>query len=164
MTGDDDYRKKRLKIVFALVEAPLPVKLLAPKDAEITIFHQGFLETFYHSSHEPNTDDCPICEVTLDLMSTSGIRGMASIVKRYLSSMSVDLGLVLSKPDGQTEEEPEAVLGLWRFDHIDIGKYPSLPNRFETAGSTEESGDVLRAELLVEQVSKRMLVHVSAAS
>lgn len=150
--------------MFALVQAPLPVKLLAPKDAEITIFYEGFLDTIYHSSHEPSTDDCPIWEVTLNLMSTSAIRGMASIVKRYLSSMSVDLGLVLSKPDGQVEDEPEVVLGLWRFDHMDISQFPSLPNRFETAGSTAERGDALRARLLVEQASKRMVVDVSAAS
>jgi hypothetical protein len=166
LTGDDAYRKTRLKIVLEIVQAPYPVRLLAPKNAEIPVFREGFIDTLHHPpSYEPhNTDDCPIWEVTFDFMGNSAIRGMGSIVKRYLSSMSVDFGLVISKPEAQTEEEPEAVLGLWRFDHIDLTQYPGLPNRYETAGSTAESRDVARASLLLEEASKHLLVEASAAS
>lgn len=131
---------------------------MAPKDAEIPVYHPGFIETSYYSSHEPHTDDCPIWEVTLDLLGNSAIRGMASLVKRYLGSMSVDFGLVLSKPDGQKEDEPECILGLWRLDHINVSQYPTLPDRFETTGGTTESMDVARASLLVAEASKRVLV------
>jgi hypothetical protein len=165
LTGDDAYRKERLKIVLEFVQAPYPVKLLAPKGAEIPVFRPGLVDTVYHPpSHEPILDECPVWEVTLDFLGNSAIRGMASIVKRYLSSMSVDFGLVLSKPQGQTEDEPEAVLGLWRFDKIVVDQYPTLPSRFEAAGATEESRDAARANVLLKEASKSMLVEPTAAS
>jgi hypothetical protein len=94
-------------------------------------------------------ESCPIIEVTLDMVGNRAIRGMASLVKRYLNSISVDLAAIISKPDGQEKDEPEACLGLWRLHHIDISKCPPLPDRYAMEkGASDQHPDLVRASLL----------------
>lgn len=84
----------------------------------------------------------------MDFVGNGGIRGMASIVKRYLSKMSIDFALIISK-----ENEPEGVLGVWRFDHIDISRYPPLPSRYE---DQQINADEKRASILAEEATKQI--------
>jgi hypothetical protein len=51
------------------------------------------------------------------------------MLKRYIRLIALDLAVVIHTPDGQTEQEPEACLGLWRFDHIDVLTCPPLSTR-----------------------------------
>ncbi len=146
MVGDDDYRRDRLKIIPELVEAPYPIRMIASKNKELQIHSTGWLETNYYS----HCDECPIWEMNVDCMGNSAIRGMASLVRRYLSGMKADFALVISHPD-----ELGAVLGLWRFDHLDVNQYPTLPDRYE---GTDESVDATRAYQLVQEASQRVLV------
>jgi hypothetical protein len=161
-----------------LVVAPYPVRLMAPTGKEIAIQNDGLVETNYCHHHVTNNDDTnllqPLLEVTLDLMGNATIRGMASLIKRYLGSMSVDFCIILSKPVGQTQiqedDEPEACLGLWRLDHVDVSQHLRLPDRFSTDGcsgqesSTDADADAIRARLLVTsaRMSSKSLVGVAA--
>ena len=168
LNGDDAYRQARLKILPEVVEANYVVKSMAPKGNK-TLHREGLIETIYHTSSDgaleggpsPNNASllCPIVEVTLDMVGNRAIRGMASLVKRYLVSISVDLAAIISKPDGQEEDEPEACLGLWRLHHIDISKCPPLPDRFAMLmennkghiGDNHNNSDLLRASLLSKE-------------
>ena len=152
LAGDDDYRRNRLKIIPELVEAPYPIRLICSKDAELQIHSDGWLETSYHS----HCADCPIWEVNVDCMGNSAIRGMASLIKRYMVGIKADFALVISHPD----DEVGAVLGLWRFDHLNVSQYPTLPDRYE---GLDESVDVARANHLVKEASRRGLIATKAA-
>lgn len=151
LAGTDDYRRDRLKIIPELIEAPYAIRLLTTKDAELQIHYDGWLETKYFSHHDDN--GCPLWEVNIDFLGNSAIRSMASLVKRCLTGIKADFALVISNPD-----EPEAILGLWRFDHVNVSHYPTLPDRFD---AVEESADVARAYELVQTVSQRRLVMTS---
>jgi len=151
LAGNDKYRQERLKILPEFVDAPYAIRLLASKDTELQIHYDGWLETKYYI----HSDGCPIWEMNLDFMGNSTIRGMASFVKRYLSSINADFALVISYPN-----EPQGVLGLWRFDHINVNEYPSLPDRYE---GTEESSDIVRVHHLVQEASQRVLVTTHAS-
>jgi hypothetical protein len=79
---------------------------------------------------------------------------MAGIVKKHLSSLAIDVAVTISKPDGQVEDEPQACLGLWRFDHIDVDSCPELPDRHEIEAKNQgQSSDVFRASKIMEQLS-----------
>ena len=91
--GDDKYRKPRLKVLPALVEAPYAVQLLAPKKlVESPAYQEGLVETIYYE-HDVAGEQCPVFEVSLDFVESKTVRSMASMVKRYLHSISIDMAL-----------------------------------------------------------------------
>lgn len=95
----------------------------------------------------------PVLELEVDLVSSRTMRGMASLVKRYLPSISVDVAIVLQKPDGQVEDEPEACLCFWKFHHLEITGSPPLPDRSEVMNGNkndQQHPDVLRASKFVQ--------------
>jgi hypothetical protein len=150
---DDAYRKPRLKIIQEIVEAPYPVRMMAPKGSDLNVQRDGLVETSYFQ-YERVGKYAPILEVTVDLLSNSAIRGMASLLKRYLNWMSIDIAAVISKPEGQTEDEPEACLGLFRMDHIDISNYGPLPDRYATEGASDKSIDTIRVSNWVQKADR----------
>lgn len=81
-------------------------------------------------------------------MANRAMRGMASLVKRYLSSISVDVAVTIDKPDGQVEDELSACVGMWRFDMIDVSSCPKLPERMELGRSIR--ADTVRASMLMQ--------------
>jgi hypothetical protein len=156
LNGDDAYRQARLKILPEIVEANYVVKSMAPKGNR-TLHREGLIETIYHKCDVDGPDSCPIVEVTLDMVGNRAIRGMAALVKRYLNSISVDLAVIISKPDGQENNEPEACLGLWRLHHIDISKCLPLPDRFDMEkGASDKNPDLVRASLLSKAAEKQI--------
>ena len=169
LSGDDEYRKARFRIMAELVEAPYALRLMATTGSDFPVDMPGFLETSY-TLHDTTTkkmtgdddagphdgddvyDKCtsPILELTIDFASNATTRGMASLGKRYLPKTSVDIAFLIGKPEGQTESEPEACLGLYRMDHIDFSTCPDMPDRYATDGRSNEKSFRRRASLLVE--------------
>ena len=174
LAGSPEYRQHRLKLLPELVQAPYAIRLMAPKAnaPPPTVHQEGLVTTKYHE-HDVgatttsgsssgvettvNKTQAPIFEVTMDLMEQRTVRSMACLVKRYLPSMSIDFALVISKPDGSEDEEPEAVLGMWRWDHLQLTEYPSLPDRLATDGCSRETLDAVRASLLAKEASRMSL-------
>ena len=154
--GSDEYRNARMKLIPSLVEGPLAVRVLAPPKKE-KVVDCAFLSVSW-AKHAPTVVNgkrlhtAITCE--LDCLSTRVIRGMAGIVKKHLSSLAIDVAVTISKPDGQVEDEPQACLGLWRFDHIDVDSCPELPDRHEIEAKNQgQSSDVFRASKIMEQLS-----------
>lgn len=84
---------------------------------------------------------------------------MAGILKRHFESVAIDVAVVIQKPDGQDEDEPEACLAMWRFNHIDVSKCPVFPDRFEYESKVRAARerasplldpDVMRASKMVK--------------
>ena len=128
------------------------MRLMAPTGIELEVQRDGLLETTYHH-HDSSGDLCVVYEVALDLMVNSTMRGMASLVKSYLSRMSIDLCAIISKPKGQEKDEPEACLGLWRLHRLNVGQYPTLPDRFSTDGCSQETIHAIRATMLAKNAN-----------
>eukprot|EP00934_Nitzschia_sp_Nitz4_P006061 Nitzschia sp. Nitz4//scaffold381_size12975//10635//12625//NITZ4_008990-RA/size12975-snap-gene-0.4-mRNA-1//1//CDS//3329549904//6051//frame0 len=154
--GDDGYRREHLKVLSEFVEAPYPVRFMLQTSQEVTVHMDGLVDTKYkiHDAHGANK---PVFELVVDFMKSSASRGMTSMVTRHLKSISIDLAFVISKPIGSTEEEPEALLGLWRFHKIKINQYPELPDRFASNQQSEELAEEARANYFATQASQRML-------
>ncbi|KAL3903070.1 MAG: hypothetical protein SGILL_010588, partial [Bacillariaceae sp.] len=150
LKGDEEYKTKRFKIMPELVDGPLPVRLLAPQNTEFPLDFQGFMSTSY--TREPATDEhCPTMCLTLDLISNATIRGLVGIFKRNMHRMTVDFACVISSGD---EEEPSAILGLWRMDHLEAEHYPHLPDRYSAEDDDPEKADSIRGSLLIKRVSQ----------
>jgi hypothetical protein len=135
-----------------VVDGPYPIKILSPPKKEVTI-NCALLPTKWHQHEgETRTDGrylYPCLELELDLMATKVMRGFASLVKRYLSKMLVDVAVTIDKPDLQQEEELSACIGMWRFDKVDISHCPNLPNRL--SGRSSVQADTIRASILMQQ-------------
>jgi len=65
-----------------------------------------------------------------------------------MKNISLDLAVIVDKPNPNSPSEPSACLGLWRFDHIDIDRCPPLPDR--NVGPTELQRNLARASQIVQ--------------
>lgn len=131
----------------------MAVKILAPPKKEFPVHSEGFLPVSWVKHGEEFKGERKLSialEAELDCVSSKAMRGMAAIVKRNLSSLAIDCAVVIGQPLDKQVEEPQACLGLWRFDHIDVAKCPRLPDRFATEASRRgQSPDTIRASMVV---------------
>lgn len=110
----------------------MPVRIIAPPKRELTI-HSKILPTKWIRHEIETMPDgrklAPCIEVEFDIVSNKTLRSVTSMLTRYISSISLDLALVVDKPTPESEDEPSACLAMWRFDHIDVSKCPKMPPR-----------------------------------
>lgn len=157
VNGDDAYRNKRLKLMASIVDAPYVVKMVVPQKKGVPISnplvpvawrkHPSTTTSTGNNTNNPN----PMMEVELDIMSNKAMRGAANIVKNNLKSITIDLAAIIEKPHGQKEEEPSAVLGMWRFDQLDISTCPHLPVRVTTESEQYRRASVIMMQTLPEE-------------
>jgi len=154
--GDDQYRGERLKIFPALVDGPLAMKMLIPSKKEITIQGASLpLEWNKHPAQEQQQQEQqptgetkkkkkplkPCYSVDLNVNQSRVVSKSSSFAKRYMKSITLDLALLISKPTGQTEDEPAACLGLFRLQKIDLHQCPELPDRNDLYGDDDDDDD-----------------------
>jgi hypothetical protein len=153
----------RLRLIPSLVEGPLAIRILAPPKREFLISCDALPVHWrsYEAEIDPKTGRrlAPALQIELDCVSNRIMRGMAGILKRHFESVAIDVAVVVQKPDGQEEDEPQACLGMWRFNHIDVSKCPSFPDRFEYESEVRAARerasplldpDVMRASKIVK--------------
>ena len=148
LSGDDAYRDARFKILPCLVDGPLPVRIMAPPKKELLISSRALPSKWKKHRMETLSDGTilqPILEMEIDVISNSAIRGISAMLKRHIKSVALDLAVVIQTPNGQKEKEPEACLGLWRFDHIDVLTCPPLPPRVD-----QQHQDLLKASQFMQ--------------
>lgn len=92
-------------MIPSLVDGPAPIRLVAPPKKE-KVVHCNYLPIYWKRHQGDGLQ--PILIATLDCMSNRAMRSMASLVKRYLSSLSVDVAIMIGKPNNQEEPEPSA--------------------------------------------------------
>ena len=154
MKGSDDYRNERLKMIPALVDGPMAVRILAPPKKECLIHGSVVPLSWYKHDVEtcPTTNGgktlCPVVVVAIDCVSSRAIRSMAGIIKKYMVRLTCDVALVVGPPEdiarrGQAEhdDEPQACLGLFRFEHIDIESCPEFPILVKQGDQNKEEGE-----------------------
>lgn len=148
LNGDSEYRNARLKMIPSLVEGPLPIRLVAPPARE-KVINCEWMPIVWKQRPEEQSNGRKLCahlEATLDCLTSRTIRTMASLVKKYLHVLSLDVAVVIATPDKQAAMEPSACLGLWRFNHIDVSLCPQLPDRFASDAKAQgQCADAIRA-------------------
>ena len=122
LSGTDEYRNKRLKIIPSLVDGPYIIKTLTPPAKEMVCGCESLPLTWTKHDANPGRGHCLALELVLDCVTFRSVRTAAGLLKRNLTSICMDVAIVVSTPDGQSDEEPQACLGMWRFDRI--GRYP----------------------------------------
>mmetsp|Transcript_14237 Transcript_14237/g.41775 ORF Transcript_14237/g.41775 Transcript_14237/m.41775 type:complete len:729 (-) Transcript_14237:38-2224(-) len=135
LTAAEDYRKPRLKIFPSLVDGPLPIRMLAPPKKEITVKCETVPTTWHFLDETVNNDgsvNAALVEVDLDLLESKTVRKMASVVRSQTARITVDCALVISKPIDSQNDEPSALLGMWRLDKVDMDGCAVLPPKTES--------------------------------
>jgi hypothetical protein len=136
----------------------MPIRMVAPPKREKVVNCDWMPILWNQRDEETDTTSgkrlCAQLEATLDCMTSRAIRSMAGLVKRYLHILSIDVAVVIGKPDGEEgENEPGACLGLWRFNHIDVSECPHLPDRCVVEAHSQPEADVLRASRAIGALS-----------
>jgi hypothetical protein len=133
LLGTDEYRNERLVVVPQIVDAPLPVKMIAPRKTEIVVKAQLVPSCWYRS--EDCDDLCPALELELDMIASSAIRNVVGIVSRHVHRISLDLACLIYDND----KKSAVCLTCFCFDHIDMTSCPSFPQAPQTTNDYYEN-------------------------
>lgn len=93
-------------------------------------------------------------------MAHKAMRGMASLVKKYLKTMLIDVAVTIDKPDRQVEDELSACVGIVRFDQIDVSSCPKLPERIGLGHSIQ--ADTIRASVLMHSIDPSAIMELQS--
>lgn len=146
LTGDDEYRNQRLKILPSLVDGPFPIRMMAPAKKEVTISCDSLPLTwhFRNETSSNGSSKAAMVEVDIDLVTSKSVRKFASLVRPHTARIIMDCALVISKPWDSEDDEPSACLGMWRLDKVDLNGCAVLPKT--------ESEMVHEASVLMETI------------
>lgn len=119
LQGDDDYRNERLKLIPYVAEGPWVVRNMVTGRPAIIGKRLPVSYKFLpgggmgkHSTAKANAQPLLIC--TLDIGNgSSTAKRIVSVCRRYMSSLTVDIGLVIQAED--QSELPEQMLGATRI-------------------------------------------------
>lgn len=100
-----------------------------------------------------------LLEVDIDLLSERTIRRVINLIRSSLSSMTVDLAFIVSKPKHSEVEEPSACLGLWRIDKVDFESCAVFPEK--TVDETAQELKLMLSQM--EEVREEEIVVAVAA-
>ena len=136
-TGDEDYQRRRAKIIPMVVKAPYVVKIIAPDPSEMTM-HTGRHPMSIKKVNKVvdpatgKTTAAAVMEFGVDFYTSAAIGRIINIVMPHWGSITVDLAIVIAPPwgaEGEEADEPSACLGVWRIDKVDFMSFAQLPEK-----------------------------------
>ncbi|KAL7498394.1 hypothetical protein ACHAWT_006228 [Skeletonema menzelii] len=151
-TGDEDYQRRRAKIIPMVVKAPYVVKIIAPDPSEMTM-HTGRHPMSIKKVNKVvdpatgNTTAAAVMEFGVDFYTSAAIGRIINIVMPHLGSITVDLAIVIAPPwgaEGEEADEPSACLGVWRIDKVDFMSFAQLPEH-PVEEVEEEIKDIMKS-------------------
>lgn len=108
----DEFRNNRLKLIPNIVDGPWVVKSAVGKTP--AIIGNKLTTTYYRGKN--------FFEVNIDVGSSYIASGIWGLVSSYVTSLVIDLGLVIQA--NEVEDLPEHVFGVIRVVHVDLaGNY-----------------------------------------
>ncbi|KAL7541820.1 hypothetical protein ACHAXR_012554 [Thalassiosira sp. AJA248-18] len=131
LMGDDEYRNARCKVIPHIVDGPLAIRLIRPKPAEHNMDGPRHPLTWSKIQKSIDSDTgrthAALLECNVDLFSEKTIRKVINIVRPHLQSITIDVAIIISRPDDSDIEEPCACLGLWRIEKVDFESCAVFP-------------------------------------
>lgn len=119
LLGDNDYRTARLKLIPNVVEGPWIVRNLVAGTP--TIIGKKLPVSYRYVSKDASRQDFFECNLDVG-NSTKAAQKIVSVCRRYMTSLTVDVGFVI---EGTTPDElPEQMMGSIRIHQVDSEKAP----------------------------------------
>ena len=130
LKGSNDYRNKHFCILPNILDAPRLVKFMIPKNHNIYLTGSWLPLSWKQRNAEKNY--APVLEMTCDVVTNALLRQVSSLVKRYCSSISLDVAFVLHDEEDEdlTEEEKGkncACLQMIQMGNVDLASCPIIP-------------------------------------
>ena len=121
LSGDDDYKNERLKLISYVPEGPWVVRNMVTGKPAI-IGKKLPVKYKYTPRDGPKMD---FLECNLDIGNSSATaRRIVSVCRRYMGALAVDIGFVI---EGKTAAElPEEMMGGIRIHEVDPLKAPTI--------------------------------------
>ena len=136
-SGDEDYQRKRAKIIPMVVKAPYVVKMISPDPSEMTMHSDRHPMSIKKINKvvDPKTGEttaAAVMECGVDFYTSAAIGRLINIVMPHLGSITIDLAFVIAPPwgaEGESANEPSACLGVWRIDKVDFREFAQMPEK-----------------------------------
>ena len=119
LKASSEQKTNQFSLRPCLVEGPLPIRMMASPGEEYEV-GSDYLPMQWHLV-EGRGNNAPLLGLDVDCTSDKALRTVASLAKRYLYSVSIDVGVVIENDD------VACCLGLFRMDKIDTKMCPELP-------------------------------------
>lgn len=121
LSGDADYRSERLKLISYVPEGPYLVrKMVTGKPA---LIGKKLPVNYKYTPQAGSKMDFLECELDIGNSSATA-RRIVSVCRRYMSSLTVDIGFVI---EGKKPSDlPEEMMGAIRVHEIDPIKAPTI--------------------------------------
>lgn len=122
LMGDDVSKNLKLKLIPRVVKGNVIVRKLVGKPV---IIGNKLPITYFYEPEDPASGMSPFLEADLDIGSSSSrAKKIIDVLRRYMSSVTVDIGFVL---EGSSEEFlPERMLASVRVHHVDPSESTTL--------------------------------------
>jgi Protein ENHANCED DISEASE RESISTANCE 2, C-terminal len=123
LIGDREYKNNRLKLIAYVAEGPWVVRNIVTGRPALIGKRLPVTYDLHPSSSKKN--EAPLLIATLDIgNSSAAAKKIVSVCRRYMSSLTVDIGFVIQ---GETAQElPEQMLGSVRVHGPDPLRAPKL--------------------------------------
>mmetsp|Transcript_32838 Transcript_32838/g.49532 ORF Transcript_32838/g.49532 Transcript_32838/m.49532 type:complete len:735 (+) Transcript_32838:140-2344(+) len=124
ITGDQEYRDARLKLLPVVVEGPWIVKAAVGSGKSPALLGKVIpLQYFFRHATETSK---AIYEVDIIITASSIAKGILSVVKGHTRSLTIAFGFIIEA--AEEEELPESVLCNFQLHELNLEYCPQLPN------------------------------------
>lgn len=121
LLGDDQYKTARLKLIPNVAAGPWVVRNLVT--GKPTLIGKKLPISYNYNPKEGSKQDFLECNLDVG-NSTKAAQKIVSVCRRYMTSLTVDIGFVI---EGTTPDElPEEMMGAIRIHQIDSIKAPTI--------------------------------------
>lgn len=133
LSGDEDYRNARCKIIPHVVDGPLAIRLIKPRPMEVNIDGPRHPATWHQVPKiaDPLTNEttsAAVLECDIDVgMSNKQMRKIINVIRPHIESVTIDVALIVGTPKDSEVEEPSACIGLWRIEKVDFESAAVFP-------------------------------------
>jgi hypothetical protein len=124
LTGDDELRQSKFKLIPTCIEGPWAVKqMVAGKPA--IIGKRLPVDYKYHPA-DPSRGLAECFEADLDISASDPVgKRVVKMCRSYMTSVTVDIGIVIEALE--EDELPEQMLGCVRLHKLDALLAPTMP-------------------------------------
>lgn len=119
--GDTEYKNDRLKLIAYVPEGPWIVRNMVT--GRPAVIGKKLPVTYQYVPKEGSRDEFLLCDLDIG-SSKPAAKRIVSVCRRYMSSLSVDIGFVV---EGTREDDlPEEMFGAIRIHQADPIRSPTI--------------------------------------